>query len=177
VTTILEKLRFSQVLPNSFLANTCAVVSGAVALSVLSQVSIPLYPVSITLQTFGVMLLGLFLTPKNAFFACLAYLSAATAGLPVLSAGHVNPLWILEPAAGYLLSFPFAAYLTSVCVRNSYLLSGIAIGQAVTFMMGVAWLSALIGVENAFWYGFVLFIPGTLLKSAAAYCVGKAKSL
>lgn len=173
VTSISQKVSFRDGTSYHLLKTASLVFMGALLLAGLSQVSIPMYPVPITLQTFGVLLLGITLSPMNAFYAGLAYLAAASAGLPVLSGGHINPLWILEPAAGYLASFPFAAYLTSLFVKKSYLLSGIVAGQMLTFVVGIAYLSALIGFEAAFWTGFVVFIPGTLLKSAAAYCYGR----
>lgn len=151
------------------------VLSGAFLLAALSQVSIPMYPVPVTLQTLGLLFLGLFLTPTQAFYAAATYLAAATIGLPVLSAGHINPLWILEPAAGYLASFPFAAYLMAYCRQHINVISGIFLSQLLTLSLGMTWLAVLTSFETAFWTGFVVFIPGTLLKSAIALCTSKIK--
>ena len=38
----------------------------------------------------------------------------------------------------------------------------------VLFVPGVLWLAGFVGLERALWAGFVLFIPGTLVKTALA---------
>jgi len=141
----------------------------ALALGLISRYEIPIVPVPITLQTFGVFLIGLLLTPKKAFFAVLLYLLLVSLGLPVLSKGAANPLWLLGASAGYLCSFPFAVVIIS---RMKSIL-GLALGQLLIITVGALWLSVYIGYYKAFVYGFLIFIPTGAVKIIAAYAVSK----
>lgn len=157
------------------------VSTGCALLAGLSQIEIPLIPVPITLQTLGVMLLGLFYSPTNAALSATAYLAAATCGLPVLAGGAVNPLWIVGTNAGYLLSFPFAAYciamLKSKIHQPSALktIAALLVGQAIIYAGGLTVLAFYVGLANVLYLGLFPFIPGGILKVAAAFCFDKAK--
>ncbi|RFP39282.1 hypothetical protein DDJ69_32005, partial [Klebsiella oxytoca] len=56
-------------------------------LIVCSQIAIPIGPVPITLQTFAVMLIGMIVKPKHAFYTTLLYLIIGVFGLPVFAGG------------------------------------------------------------------------------------------
>ena len=73
--------------------------------------------VAITLQTFGVMLAGCVLGPYRGFLAVSLYLVLGAAGLPVFSE-HSSGLGTFTGAsAGYLWSFPVAAFVAGLLVR------------------------------------------------------------
>ena len=73
--------------------------------------------VSITLQTFGIVLAGCVLGPARGFLAVALYLTLGAVGLPVFS-GHSSGLGAFTGiSAGYLWSFPFAALLAGLFVR------------------------------------------------------------
>lgn len=61
------------------------ILSCVLLLFLMAQISIPLQPVPITLQTLGVMLIGLKFHRRTAFYSVLTYLSLGAAGLPVLA--------------------------------------------------------------------------------------------
>src|ERR1700758_4085708 len=73
-----------------------ALVVGAslfVALCARITIPIPGTPVPLTLQNFGVLLVGLLLGPRRAFAAMVLYLAEGAAGLPVF-----NPAGLGGPA-------------------------------------------------------------------------------
>lgn len=148
---------------------TLEVCFWALALGIISRYEIPIVPVPITLQTFGVFLIGLFLTPKKAFSAALLYLFFVSLGFPFLSKGAANPLWLLGASAGYLCSFPFATMIIS----RMKSITGLALGQLLIITVGALWLTIYIGYYKAFIYGFLIFIPTGAVKIIAAYAVYK----
>src|SRR5271155_4942096 len=98
-----------------------AVVAATGLVAICAHIEVPLgfTPVPVTMQTFAVLLLGLLFSPGPAF-ACLAlYLMEGAIGLPVFSPhGPGGMAQLLGPTGGYLLSYPFAAALTSLLYRR-----------------------------------------------------------
>ncbi len=73
--------------------------------------------VDLTLQTFGIMLAGSVLGPVRGFLAVSLYLLLGAAGLPVL-AGHTGGLAAFTGiTAGYLWTFPIAAFVAGLLVK------------------------------------------------------------
>jgi len=82
-------------------------------ISVTSWISIPIGDIPITIQTLVVMLIGLFLSPKNSFLSILAYIIIGAMGLPVFAGGKGGLGIILGPTGGFLISFIFAVIFIS----------------------------------------------------------------
>ncbi|MDN5247609.1 MAG: biotin transporter BioY [Wolbachia endosymbiont of Tyrophagus putrescentiae] len=136
-------------------------------LFLMSQISIPLQPVPITLQTLGVMIIGLRCNRKVAFYSVLTYLSLGAIGCPVFvnfSSG------IIRPTTGYFIGF-----LVAVSVMNSVseslknkalirnLLSCIA-GTITIFVCGISWLAVYLGLKQAIVVGLLPFIIPGIVK-------------
>lgn len=165
---------------SSWTKSVLIVISGVAILSVLSQLKVPMEPVPVTLQTFGVFIIGLFYPKKYAISSIMGYLFAATAGLPVLAGGESCPLWMITPTAGYLISFPLAVWTISA-IKNAWqpftsfgAVVALLASQLIIFLIGYMWLGSFIGLEAAFWFGIVPFLPGAAFKIAAAICSEKA---
>ncbi len=146
------------------------------------KIPLPSY-VPITLQTFFVILAGSVLGPKYGAMSQVIYLSVGLAGLPIFSQGG-GPGYIFQPTFGYLLGYPIAALTIGYLIwgknrfRNppppSFLRVCISsmIGVVIIFMFGVSilylnlkWIVAKpISLGTAIWTGFVIFIPGDILK-------------
>ena len=158
----------------SFGRDIALVVGGSLLLALVAQVEIPLYPVPITGQTFGVLLIGALLGSRRGALAILAYLGWGVLGLPVFSggAGGLAPLTGLT--AGYLAGFVPAAFLVGwLCERGwdrSLWLATVAmlLGNLIIYICGVYWLAGLVGWDQVFQLGVYPFIPGDLLKLALA---------
>jgi biotin transport system substrate-specific component len=145
-----------------------------------AQISIPLpfTPVPFTLQPMVVLLGGAALGSRLGMASQVLYLAAGIAGLPVFAASAVLPqgfLRLLGPTGGYLLSYPFAAYLTGRLAERGldrrYLTSVIAMtsGLAVVFAFGVSWLAffaqpASLGLDAALRTGLYPFVPADIIK-------------
>ena len=154
-------------------------LGGSCFLVLLSQVAIPLpfTPVPLTLQTFGVFLLAGFLGSRRSVYSILAYLLQGCCGLPVLAGYMANPLWFIEPKAGFLFSFIAAAFLIGKLVEKRkptffILLFSLTAGQLVISGIGMLWLSLTFGLSKAFYFGVFPFLSGAAIKIvAAALCL------
>src|SRR5687768_1588975 len=102
-----------------------AVLFVAVLTAAASQVSVPLpfTPVPLTLQPMVVLVGAAALGPRLGLASQVLYLLAGIAGLPVFAASAVlpqGPLRLLGPTGGYLMSYPFAAYVTGSLAERGF---------------------------------------------------------
>lgn len=157
-----------------------AVLLIAAATAAGAQMSVPLgfTPVPLVMQDMVVLIGGAALGSRLGMAAQLVYLMAGIAGLPVFAASAVlpqGPLRLLGPTGGYLLSYPFAAFLTGYLAERGfdrrYLTSVLAMaaGLVVIFAFGVTWLAlfarpAALGFDAALRAGFYPFLLGDVFK-------------
>jgi biotin transport system substrate-specific component len=164
--------------PRIALKTRLTVVAATALVAICAHIAVPLgfTPVPVTMQTFAVLLLGLLFSP-GAAFACLAlYLAEGAAGLPVFSPhGPGGIAQLLGPTGGYLLSYPFAAALTSLLYRRgrrSFLtaLTAAGLGSMVILAAGATWLGVLTHLKFSvvFAQSVAPFLPGDAVKILAA---------
>ncbi|NCO36054.1 MAG: hypothetical protein AUJ92_04910 [Armatimonadetes bacterium CG2_30_59_28] len=146
--------------------------SGLVALT--ARIQIHLWPVPVTGQTFGVLLVGALLGSRRGALAVLCYLAQGAVGLPFL-AGSVGGIGrMLGPTGGYLLGFVPAAFMTGWLCEHGWdrrlptALLSMLIGNACIYLMGLPWLANFVGWDRVLRVGVLPFIPGDLLKIALA---------
>jgi len=157
------------------------IVAGSLLLAVCAHISLPLWftPVPLSLQPFGVLLLGLLLTPRMAMGTMFVYLAEGVAGLPVFAPGIVpGPAHLFGPTGGYLMAYPAAALLVSFLWRRSErgffaAFASAALGDLVILLCGAAWLAAISPARSAsvVFASLLAFLPGDMLKAAAAASV------
>lgn len=158
-----------------------AIVVGAslfIALCARVTVPLPFTPVPLTLQNFGVLLVGLMLGSRRGFATLALYLAEGASGLPVF-----NPLGIggiaqlLGPTGGFLLAYPFVAGLAGWIMERgrksfSRALLGAVAGELVLFAGGLAWLVILThSVAQAVRFGLYWFIFAEVIKVMAAAAI------
>jgi len=90
----------------------------AAFISVCSIIAIPVGAAPITLQTFAVLLAGAVLGANRGFLAVLLYLAVGAVGIPVFAGGASGLATFATPTAGYLVSFPLAAWLAGFIVER-----------------------------------------------------------
>lgn len=141
-----------------------------VGLSAYARIDLPLGPVPITGQTFAVLLVGAALGSRRGALAMVAYLAEGAVGLPVFAGGACCIPWLLGPTAGYLWSYPAAAWLVGWLAERGWdrrphtaALAMLA-GNALIYLVGLPWLGSFVGPERVLATGLIPFIPGDLLK-------------
>ena len=155
-----------------------ALVAGfSLVIALGAQVAIPLpfTPVPVTLQTLAVLLAGCLLGSGRGALAVIAYLGEGFAGLPVFSGGTAGISHLLGPTGGYLLGFVAAAFVVGMCAERGAARSRLGtlvmliVGNVVLYVPGVMWLGVYTGMDRAVSLGFLPFVVGDLLKTAAGW--------
>jgi len=151
---------------------------GSWLIALTARVQIPLFPVPVTGQTFGVLLVGALLGGRRGALAVLCYLAQGAAGLPVLAGGAGGAARMLGPTGGYLLGFVLAAFVTGWLCEHGWdrrlrtSLIAMFIGNVCIYVIGLPWLANFVGWERVLGVGLLPFIPGDLLKIVlAAYAL------
>ena len=155
------------------------VVGASLFVALCAHVTLPLpfTPVPLTMQNFGVLMVGLALGGRRGFAALAVYLAEGLAGLPVFSpTGPGGLAQLLGPTGGFLMVYPLVAGLAGWIMergRSSFArgaTAGLA-GEAVLFAGGLIWLTALThSFAQAVRFGLYWFIFAEVIKvmSAAA---------
>jgi len=155
------------------------VVGASLFVALCAHVALPLpfTPVPLTLQNFGVLMVGLALGSRRGFAALALYLAEGLAGLPVFSpTGPGGLAQLLGPTGGFLMAYPLVAGLAGWIMergRASFAraaMAGLA-GEFVLFAGGLLWLAALThSFAQAVRFGLYWFIFAEVIKvmSAAA---------
>src|SRR5580693_3285792 len=103
-------------------AKQAALVLGAsffVALCARVTLPLPFTPVPLTMQNFGVLVVGLTLGSRRGFAALALYLAEGMAGLPVFSpTGPGSLAQLVGPTGGFLLAYPFVAGIAGWIVET-----------------------------------------------------------
>jgi biotin transport system substrate-specific component len=155
-------------------ARQVAIVVGAslfVALCARITIPLPFTPVPLTVQNFGVLLVGLTLGSRRGFAALALYLAEGAAGMPVFNpTGLGGVAQLMGATGGFLLAYPFVAWLAGYVMehgRKNFARAAVGglLGEIVLFIGGLSWLSILAhSVAQAFRWGFYWFLFAEIIK-------------
>ncbi|MCS7253802.1 MAG: biotin transporter BioY [Armatimonadota bacterium] len=162
-----------------FFSELSLILLGSISLIVLSQVRIPLpfTPVPITLQTLGVLLIGLSFGSLRGSVTAAVYIVFGAIGVPAFAGGACGWKHLFGPTGGYLFGFVAAAWLVGRLAelrwdRSFWLtFASTMLGTLVIYVFGVAWLSCFVGIERSLTMGVLPFIPGDIIKALVAAAV------
>lgn len=154
----------------------------AAILAVISQISIPMPSgVPITIQVFGVALVGVVLGWKFGLLSTLVYIFIGAIGIPVFS-NFTGGLGILTGVSGgYIIAWPFLAGLCGIRFNRLSKMKNTAltillslIGLATVEIIGGIQWSFLSGMTlpAVFTYSMVAFVPKDILITVLAVIVG-----
>jgi biotin transport system substrate-specific component len=164
-------LKTQQFANRSRVMQVLSIITGSLLIAAAAQIEVPLWPVPVTLQTFAVLFIGMSLGWRLGVFAVVAYLLEGLAGLPVFAGFEAGLPVLLGPKAGYLFAFPLAAGLAGALVQYGIAKKFIGVllvsifSLAVILLIGMAYLSLLIGSSKAYLFGVQPFLIGELLKA------------
>src|SRR5690349_9490265 len=146
---------------NGLLTTALLAVLGSAALALSAKIQIPFWPVPMTMQTLVVLMLGMAYGSRLALGTLLLYLAEGAVGLPVFAGANAGLAYMIGPTGGYLIGFLFAAVLIGCLAERGWdrsplkALAAMALGHAVVFLPGVAWLSLLFGFDKAVTLGLI----------------------
>ncbi len=150
------------------------VVGATLFVALCAHVTVPLMPltpVPLTAQNFGVLVVGLLLGSRRGFAALALYLAAGVAGMPVFNpTGPGGIAQLLGPTGGFLMVYPFVAFLAGYLFERGSktftraVLAGF-LAEILLFAGGLAWLYALThSLARAAYLGLYWFLAGELIK-------------
>jgi len=149
------------------------VVSASVFVALCARVTVPLpfTPVPLTLQNFGVLLVGLTLGSHCGFAALALYLVEGAVGMPVFNpAGPGGIAQLLGATGGFLLAYPFVAALAGWIMERgkaSFARAAAAgvLAEVVLFAGGLSWLAVLThSFAQAARFGLYWFVFAEVVK-------------
>jgi biotin transport system substrate-specific component len=160
------------------------VAAGVGMLAAGAWVSVPFYPVPMTMQTLAVLVVGGILGPRLGVAAVASYLGLGLAGAPIFHSGLGGAAVLAGPTGGYLAGFVPAAFLIGLASRRAVACKGISrriallaggalLAEAAIYALGLPWLVLVTGLSmaDAVAGGLAPFVFGDLAKTAAAVIV------
>jgi biotin transport system substrate-specific component len=132
---------------------------------------LPFTPVPLTMQNFGVLLVGLTLGSRRGFAALALYLAEGAAGMPVFNpTGPGGVAQLLGATGGFLLAYPFVAGLAGWIMERgkpTFARSTTAgvLAEVLLFAGGLSWLAMLThSVAQAVRFGLYWFVFAEVIK-------------
>jgi biotin transport system substrate-specific component len=161
------------------------VLTGALTVAVLAQVEVPLWPVPITGQTLGVIIVGAALGARRGALSLLSYLGLGLAGLPVFAGLSGGLASVAKPSFGFIIGFVFAAFVAGWFAERSWdrrpalAFAGFAAASVVPFLVGVPYMAFILnnvlglgyGLGDVLAVGVLPFIVGGVVKAALAAAI------
>jgi len=156
------------------------VVGGSLFVALCARITIPLMPltpVPLTVQNFGVILVGLLLGSRRGFATLALYLAEGAVGFHVFSPGAGGIAQLFGLTGGFLLAYPLVAWLAGfVMERGKKTFARAAIGgllaEILLFTVGLTWLAILThSITQAFRWGLQWFLFAEIIKVMVAAAV------
>lgn len=148
-------------------------------------IKIPIGSVPFTLQLFFTVLSGILLGGKLGALSQLVYVLIGLAGIPIFASGG-GISYVYNPSFGYLIGFILASYVTGKMVEARenpsfvWLLISCLMGAVVIYIVGVPYLYMIlkvvlnksVNISGILKTGFLIFIPGDLIKCVLTALIG-----
>lgn len=166
----------------AFAVDAGLVVAGAAVVALLAQVEIPLWPVPITGQTLGVIVVGAALGAWRGAAALTTYMLVGLAGLPVFAGFTGTIAAVGKPSFGFIIGFIVSAFVAGWFAERAWdrkpllAFAGFAIASIMPFLFGVPYLAFILnvvgggsfGLSEILAFGVWPFIVGGIIKAALA---------
>lgn len=117
---------------------------------------LPFTPVPVTWQVASVLIAGLTLGARRGFASQALYLAVGMAGAPVFAFAHGGAAYLMNPfgTGGYLLSYPFAAWVVGYLAERAAgdpkkQIIACAAGLGVIYFVGATWLGMMLRLAPA----------------------------
>jgi biotin transport system substrate-specific component len=175
---------------SSLARNIVLAVVGSLLVAAAAQITVPMWPVPMTLQTLAVLAVGAAYGARLGAATLTLYAVEGAMGLPFFAGGKSGiadaklDYFLPSGSMGYVLGFILAAWLVGKLVEGSWgssMLKTVAatiLGGVVLYVPGLIWLAiwasktmgldAAAATSSALAWGLYPFMVGDLLKAAIA---------
>jgi biotin transport system substrate-specific component len=119
------------------------VILSVAFLGIMANIRVPLWPVPITLQTFGVFAIAFFFGSRKGLLSILAYVLAGVVGFGVFAGYKSGMAAIMGPTGGYILGFLITVFVVGYLIEKGYgrnkksVLLCMVIGNLIIYLFGV----------------------------------------
>ena len=149
-----------------------------IVLAISSKISVPFYPVPMTMQTFIVLFTGVSLGARYGFLALSFYIFEGALGIPVFSgtpAKGIGLAYLLGPTGGYIIGFAFSALIAGMFFsKKNYFINKknilvtfikLSVSLIPTYLIGLIWLGTILGWNKPILeLGLYPFLLGEIFK-------------
>ncbi len=159
------------------------ILAGNLLLILSAKIQIPFWPVPMTMQTFVVLMIGATLGARAGAAAVALYLFEGGLNFAVFAntpERGIGAAYMYGPTGGYLFGFLVAAlavgfasdkgWMKTLASNTAWMLAG----HVIILLLGVAWLTHLVGFSAAIATGLTPFWIATALKTAMAVALYEA---
>ncbi|MBC8037460.1 MAG: biotin transporter BioY [Rhizobiales bacterium] len=162
-------------------------VLGSLFVALAAQISVPMFPVPMTMQTLAVLAVGGAYGMRLGAGTLALYAIEGAVGLPVFAnfqAGLFLPTGEIFATGGFIIGFILAAGLVGYLVEKGWgssvvkLSCAMLLGAAILYIPGLVWLATWLGLLKgmdataamsvALTSGLLPFIPGDIVKAVLA---------
>ncbi|MBR0899175.1 biotin transporter BioY [Bradyrhizobium tropiciagri] len=164
--------------PAGLALDALTVAAASLLLTLSAKVTVPFFPVPLSMQTFVAIGLGLALGPVRGGAAVLFYLAQGAVGLPVFAGTPQQGLglaYMVGPTGGYLAGFFVQAVVAGLFAQRGWdrqpLTAMVAalVAAATIYLTGLPWLGTVIGFDKpVIAYGLTPFVLGDVVKAMLA---------
>lgn len=158
-----------------------AVIAGSILMVLAAKMTVPFYPVPLSMQTFVAIGLGMALGPLRGSMTILLYLAEGAAGMPVFAGTPekgIGLAYMVGPTGGFLIGFVLQAVVAGLLARNGRDRSPLAtaaislVAAAAIYPTGLLWLGSVIGFDKPIVaFGLYPFIFGDIVKALLAAAI------
>lgn len=163
---------------NAVVRNLILAIVGSLALWVSAKLSIPFWPIPLTMQTLVVLVIGMAFGARLGAATVLLYLAEGAVGLPVFSGTPekgIGLAYMMSTTGGYLVGFVLAAGAVGFLAERGWDRSPVKtalamlLGNILIYMTGLLWLGTIVGWDKpVLAWGLTPFLAGDAVKIAAA---------
>ena len=160
------------------LKQAALVVVGIAMLAICAKIRVPMWPVPITMGTFGVLALGAAYGARLGLVTILGYMVIGMLGFDVFagSSAETNGIaYMMGGTGGYLVGYVLATAVLGVLAARGWdrsfgwMALALLIGNVAIYVPGLAWLGTLYGWDKPILeWGLTPFLFGDAVKLALA---------
>lgn len=153
---------------------------GTLLLTLSAKIRVPLGAVDISMQPFMILVIAAAYGRNLAVATILLYLAQGAMGFPVFQGTPergIGIAYMMGSTGGYLAGHVVCMAIVGWAADRGWSSSiwkigaAMLLGLTMVFVLGVAWLSTLIGLEGAITHGLLPFLAGDAIKLALAALV------
>ena len=174
----------SLALPERGIARYAALVvlalAGTLLLTLAAKTKVVLGPVDLYLGNLAVLAIAATFGLRLGLATVLLYMAEGAMGFPVFQSTPekgIGIVYMMGTTGGYLVGMVLATALVGWAADRGWdrnpirLFAAMLVGVVLILAFGFAWLSTLIGAQNAWQFGVAPFIVPDLVKAALASSV------